>query len=159
VYDVVVVLSLLLYLGLKCLHLHSQGAPEWLMWMSCFNVQTVWALLGFPYMAFAIPVLGDSLHRAKTTAYDQAGQLVPALNGAEMKQRIALEEEERVEELVAQAQRDEASDLTGAALRIQKIRRGNQARKRTGARFMRHLVVQTPVGFFVSATEIEKWFN
>ena len=77
-----------------------------------------------------------------------------------MKQRIALEEEERVEELmVAQAQKDEASDLTGAALRIQKIRRGNQARKRTGARFMRHLVVQTPVGFFVSATEIEKWFN
>ena len=31
----------------------------------------VWALLGFPYMAFAIPVLGDSLHRAKMTAYDQ----------------------------------------------------------------------------------------
>jgi hypothetical protein len=26
-------------------------------------------------MAFAIPVLGDSLHRAKTTAYDQAGWL------------------------------------------------------------------------------------
>jgi len=24
---------------------------------------------------------------------------------------------------------------------------------------MRHLVVQTPVGFFVSASEIEKWFH
>ena len=34
----------------------------------------VWALLGLPYMAFAIPVLGESLHRAKTTAYDQAGR-------------------------------------------------------------------------------------
>ena len=72
-YDVVVVVSLLLYLGLKCLHLHSQGAPEWLLWMSCFNVKTVWALLGFPFMVFAFPVVGDSLHRAKPTAYDQAG--------------------------------------------------------------------------------------
>ena len=35
----------------------------------------------------------------------------------------------------------------------------SQARKRTGARLMRHLVVQTPVGFFVSASEIEKWFH
>ena len=41
--------------------------------MSCFNVKTVWALLGFPFMVFAFPVVGDSLHRAKPTAYDQAG--------------------------------------------------------------------------------------
>ena len=32
----------------------------------------------------------------------QAGLLVPALNGAEMKQRIALEEEERAAEAVDQ---------------------------------------------------------
>ena len=76
-----------------------------------------------------------------------------------MKQRILMEDEERAAEEFAQAEKDETSELTGAALRIQKIRRGNEARKRTGARFMRHLVVQTPVGFFISANEIEKWFN
>jgi hypothetical protein len=30
-----------------------------------------WALLSAPYLIFTVPVLGQSLHRAKTTAYDQ----------------------------------------------------------------------------------------
>ena len=44
-----------------------------------------------------------------------------------MKQRILMEDEERAAEEFAQAEKDETSELTGAALRIQRIRRGNQA--------------------------------
>ena len=77
-----------------------------------------------------------------------------------MKQRIALEAEERA---AAQAAARICADeqANAAAQCIQKVRRGSQTRTRArarGARVMRHLVVQTPVGFFVSANEIEKFF-
>ena len=152
VYEVVVVSALLLITWLRILWLRANGAPLWLYWTTCFYAKLAWAFFSLPYLLFAVPVLGESLHRAKTTAYDQAGQLVPVLSASLMKQRIAIEEEERAAEMAAGLDPDDAN---GAALRIQKITRG----KRIRAKLMRHIVVQTPVGFFVSASEIENWFK
>jgi hypothetical protein len=83
---------------------------------------------------------------------------VPQLSGAAMKQRIKIEDEERAA-AEAKAKIRPGESTEAAALRIQKVRRGSQARRKTAARVMRHLVVQTPVGFFVSSSEIEKWFT
>ena len=83
---------------------------------------------------------------------------MPQLSGAAMKQRIKIEDEERAA-AEAEAKIRPGETTEAAALRIQKVRRGSHARRKTAARMMRHLVVQTPVGFFVSSSEIEKWFT
>ena len=140
--------------------LSAQGAPEWLSWSVIYYTKLVWSLSAVPFLIFNVPVVGESMHQSKMTAYDQMGRLVPALSGAMMKRRIEMEEEEARAAELESLDDDEAAEVNGAALKIQKIRRGSQQRKQVGARLMRHVVsITTPLGFFVSADEIEKWFT
>jgi len=159
-YDATVVVVLLLWTWYQIATLSAQGAPQWLSWSVIYYTKLVWSLSAVPFLIFNVPVVGESMHQSKMTAYDQMGRLVPALSGAMMKRRIEMEQEEARATELESLDDDEAAEINGAALKIQKIRRGSQQRKQVGARLMRHVVsITTPLGFFVSADEIEKWFT
>lgn len=83
VYDLVLILCLLLYLAWHAARLRREGAPTWLFWSTCYYVKLLWALGSFPYLIFIVPVLGQALHQAKPTGYDQSGMLVPQLSGVQ----------------------------------------------------------------------------
>jgi len=157
-YDLVVILSLCVYLAWKAYWLHSRGAPLWLFWTSCYYVKLVWALASFPYLVFIVPILGQALHQSKSTAYDQSGMLVPLLSGVMIKKKKVMDEERELQRAADAEKRDNAGPAGVAALNIQKIYRGREARK-VHARLARHFVhLATPVGLFIPADSIEKWF-
>lgn len=159
-YDAFMVVVLLLWTWFQIATLSAQGAPPWLFWSVIYYTKLVWSLSAVPFLIFNVPVVGESMHQSKMTAYDQMGRLVPALSGAMMKRRIEMEEEEARAAQLEALDDDEAAEVNSAALKIQKMRRGNASRKQVGARLMRHVVsITTPLGFFVSADEIEKWFT
>ena len=150
-YDLVVLVVVGTQLGISLTALRAQGAPEWLIWTRCYYAKLVWALMSFPFIVFAVPVVGSTLHGSKATGYDQAGKLVPQLSSAKMKKKIAIEAK------VAQRQRAYDATADGAALRIQSMYRGTRVRR---GRLARHVVsLFTPVGLFVPASTIERWFD
>lgn len=102
--------------------------------------------------------MGSTLHRSKATAYDQAGKLVPQLSAAKIKRKVKMEEKEaRLSQPLDTNQSDGCAHR--AATKIQSRFRGDRVR-RTQARTMRHvLALFTPVGLFVPASTIEKWFS
>ena len=157
-YDLLVILSLFTYLAWHAYWLRSSGAPLWLFWTTCYYMKLMWALASFPYLVFIVPVLGQALHQSKSTAYDQSGMLVPLLSGVMIKKKKVMDEEA---ELRRNAEADavaNAGPAGVAALNIQKIYRGREARK-VHARLARHFVhLATPVGLFIPADSIEKWF-
>jgi len=162
-YDLVVIIVVGTDLVAKLSRLRVQGAPTWLLWSSCYYAKLTWALLSFPFLMFNVPVMGGTLHRSKATAYDQAGKLVPQLSAAKIKRKVKIEEkEERLKSPLDDATRSEgrpAKRAQLAATKIQSTFRGSKAR-RTQARAMRHaLALFTPVGLFVPASTIEKWFS
>ena len=100
--------------------------------------------------------MGQAVHQSKATGYDHSGMLVPMLSGDMIKKKKIMDEEE---ELSRQAQDDPEGEKSAAALKLQKMYRGREGRK-VGARVARHFVsLATPVGLFVPADSIEKWFQ
>ena len=178
IYDVVVIFFLLVFLAFKLLWLRSQDSPEWLYWTTCYYVKLTWGLLSFPYLVYVVPVLGDSLHQAKPTAYDHTGVLCPRLTPVLIKQkmlrdeqRLKLEEEEaklRERMMASSSSSSSASSSTTlddevaefsmrvAAKKVQKAARTSQDRKRV---LRRVVSMMTPVGLFVPAHSVEKWFH
>ena len=155
-YDLMLLLCLCAYLVWHTLWLRRVGAPEWLFWTTCYYCKLAWALASFPYLVFVVPILGQALHQSKATGYDHSGMLVPMLSGDLIKKKKIMDEEE---ELSRQAQDDPEGEKSAAALKLQKMYRGREGRK-VGARVARHFVsLATPVGLFVPADSIEKWFQ
>lgn len=75
-----------------------------------------------------------------------------------MKQKKLLDEEKEAREQAATTGIGDDEENQAAALKLQKLYRGRRARKRT-ARIARHFVsLATPIGLFVPADSIEKWF-
>jgi len=161
--DFTIIIVLLLSLALKLLTLYLKGAPGWIFWSMIYYTKLTWALLSFPFLLFLAPVLGTSLHHARPTGYDQAGNLAPLLSGSLMKQKLAKEETERLAREEEEANLEEQRKRGDAAGLLQKVQRGNKTRKdarKVGARIARHaLSIATPVGIFVNANTIEKWFS
>ena len=157
-YDLLVILSLVAYLAWHAYGLRTQGAPMWLFWTTCYYMKLIWALASFPYLVFIVPVLGQALHQSKPTAYDQSGMLVPLLSGVMIKKKKVLDEEAELLRTTDAAALAHGGRASVAALNIQRMYRGREARK-VHARLARHFVhLATPVGLFVPADSIEKWF-
>ena len=153
-YDVCVLVGIIVVLGAECAMLRMRGAPTWLLWTKAYYAKLIWALFSFPFVLFALPVLGESLHRSKPTGYDQAGKLVAQLSAAKIRRKVALET--KLHEAHAR-QADYPDDQSDAALKIQSMYRGARVRR---GRAMRHVLsLLTPVGLFVPASTIEKWFS
>lgn len=55
-----------------------------LFWSSLYNLKMCYGLLCFPFLAFELPVIGETLHKCRDTAYDQTGQLVSRLTKSEV---------------------------------------------------------------------------
>ena len=67
--------------------------------------------------------------------------------------------EERVRNDMGHKHKGASAQEMAAAIRIQCHTRGQQTR-RAGARVLRHIVtLATPVGIFVPASTVEKWFS
>ena len=54
----------------------------------------VYGLLSFPFLLFVTPMVGQGLHRARATAYDEQGRLVPKLSDGMIKEKLKAMEEE-----------------------------------------------------------------
>ena len=146
------------------------------------------------------PIIGETLHMSKFTAYDRAGLLVKRLSSYNMKQKLKCavdmerspasdlgntsvrhlgeafrrhiwathwrrmdksraELEEKVRNEIGHKYEGASPQELAAAIRIQCHTRGQQTR-RAGARVLRHIVtLATPVGIFVPASTVEKWFS
>lgn len=158
-YDLLVILSLVAYLAWHAYWLRVQGAPVWLFWTTCYYMKLMWALASFPYLVFIVPILGQALHQSKSTAYDQSGMLVPLLSGVMIKKKKVMDEEAELRRNIDAAAVAHGSATSVAALNIQRMYRGKEARK-VHARLARHFMhLATPVGLFVPADSIEKWFS
>ena len=157
-YDLPLLLILGTLLAVHVIWLHMHDAPSWLIWTSCFFYKLLWALASWPYVAFIVPVLGEALHQAKPTGYDQSGNLVPQLGSAMIKKKVHLDAQRKAEAQMKEEAERWPSNLHGAATKVQAVYRGKCCRK-SRARMMRHFMsLATPVGLFVPASSIEQWF-
>lgn len=104
-----------------------------MFWTCLYFFRLTYALSAWPFLAFALPVVGPLLHKAKPTGYDQSGALVPQLSAALMRQKIdndkveALEKKKFAHMLVRETSRL-GGDANRAAEKIQKRVRGRMAR-------------------------------
>ena len=55
-----------------------------LFWSSLYNLKMCYGLLCFPFLAFELPIIGETLTKCRDTAYDQTGQLVSRLTKSEV---------------------------------------------------------------------------
>ena len=52
-----------------------------------------YSLASFPFVLFEVPILGQALHGAEKTGYDQSGALAPKLSSGLLKMKIAADRE------------------------------------------------------------------
>jgi len=65
---------------------------SWMFWSTLYFAKVTYGLLSFPFIVFTVPILGQALHHAQRTAYDQSGTLVPKLAVRQMKEKQARKE-------------------------------------------------------------------
>ena len=63
------------------------GPADWIFWTVLYYSKMVYGLLSFPFLLFVTPMVGPALHRARATAYDEDGRLVPKLSDALIKEK------------------------------------------------------------------------
>ena len=87
-------------LGFK-IHLNGYTPDHWMFWVSLYYMKLLFALLSFPFLLFAVPILGDVLTLAKPTGYDKSGVLCPRLSASQVARKINTEREFRHRQLAA----------------------------------------------------------
>lgn len=79
----------------------GDGLGSALFWSAVYNARTFYALLSFPFLVLAVPVLGPALVGAKPTGYDEAGRLVPRLTPTEARLKFDADQKRREERWAA----------------------------------------------------------
>jgi len=64
------------------------GSSDWIFWTVLYYAKMVYGLLSFPFLLFVTPMVGPALHRARATAYNEEGRLVPKLSDSLIKDKI-----------------------------------------------------------------------
>ena len=72
-----------------------------LFWAYLYNLKLTYGVLGFPYLIFALPLLGQSLIASEPTGYDESGLLVPKLTATQKRAKY------EVDRLLEAAEREE----------------------------------------------------
>ena len=74
------------------LDVHEERARR-LVWSMLFFAVFSYSLASFPFVLFEVPILGQALHGAEKTGYDQSGALAPKLSSGLLKMKIAADRE------------------------------------------------------------------
>lgn len=102
-------------------------STAWKFWTTIFFAKLEYALLSFPFLIFALPVLGPALMKTKATGYDMRGMLCAKLNLGQIKQIYRV----RKEKLSVAEQAKEATSREAAEEPLKEKSAGeNQTRKR-----------------------------
>ena len=72
---------------------------DWMFFLSLYYLKASYALLSFPFLLFAVPVLDVVLTHAKPTGYDKMGILCPKLSAAQVAKKQQIERELRLRRL------------------------------------------------------------
>ena len=79
----------------------GEALTDWRLRCALYFCKVVIALMSFPFLIFAVPLVQDWVTHVKPTGYDQAGNCVPRLSAAQIKAKFRQEFiEKRKHELV-----------------------------------------------------------
>ena len=70
------------------IHTMGEALSDWRIRCGLYFLKVVIALLSFPFLTFAIPLMQIWLTHVKPTGYDQAGNCVPSLSSSQIKAKF-----------------------------------------------------------------------
>ena len=128
-FDLVVLIALVLGWIVGFVYNYGLDPQDPIFWSSLYDLKMLYGLGSFPFLLFQIYPIGEALHEAQATGYDQSGQLVRCLYTSD---RLAIYRAThppttcaRVESIL---KRGPSPEEQAAATKIQAVRRGRKVR-------------------------------
>ena len=128
-FDLFVLIALVLGWIVGFVYNYGLDPQDPIFWSSLYDLKMLYGLGSFPFLLFQIYPIGEALHEAQATGYDQSGQLVRCLYTSD---RLAIYRathppttSARVESIL---KRGPSPEEQAAATKIQAVRRGRKVR-------------------------------